>query len=181
MMSNNKKTIFYVYGIIALSLITANVPAFGQKRLEDTIFLRKPEDKYKLRNAEIVPWVEDGTPQNQGNAALLYYQAFLLMDIVPPEFISKEIHGVTFSAVLDEEAFSDVLDKKVRRYLGSCLDVIEIIEIASRMEQCTWGVWVEPVSKPSHGALRRRSYYLYNILFLDARTLAVDGHYRVAL
>jgi len=179
-MSNNKKTIFYVYGIIALCLTIA-IPAFGRKRLEDTIFNRKPEDAYKIRNAEITPWVEDGIPPNTGNAALLYYQAFLLMDIVPPQAISKELHGVTFSAVLDEEIFSALLDKKVRRYLGSCLDVIEIIEIASRMEQCTWDVWVEPVSKPSHGALRRRILYIYEILFLDARTLAVDGHYRVAL
>jgi hypothetical protein len=34
---------------------------------------------------------------------------------------------------------------------------------------------------PSHGALRRRIHSIYDILFLDARTLAVDGHYRVAL
>jgi hypothetical protein len=144
------------------------VTAFGQKRLEDTIFNWKPEHAYEIRNAEITPWVEDDTPPNPGNAALLYYQAFLLLP-EPPEAIRYEINSVSEPT------------RQVRKYLGSCLDVIEIVEIASRMQQCTWGVWVKPVSLPSHGALRRRIHSIYDILFLDARTLVGDGHYRVAL
>jgi hypothetical protein len=178
-MNRSAKCRNYITFCLLFLIVFGVVIAFGQKRLEDTIFNRKPEVAYKLRNAEIIPLVEDDTPPNPGNAALLYYQAFLLTP-EPPESI-RNIHHVTFSAVRDKEAFSAVLDKKVRRYLGSCLDVIEIVEIASRMQECIWGVWVEPIFMPSHGALRRRIHSIYDILFLDARTLAVDGHYRMAL
>ncbi|MGB2809479.1 MAG: hypothetical protein WBC22_17185 [Sedimentisphaerales bacterium] len=169
--SNSKKTFFCVYGIIVLSFLEAHTIAFGQIRLDDTIYNLKGEKAYEKRNAEITPWVEDGTPPNPGNAALLYYQAFLLRP-EPNEAISNKIHEVSFGAEPD---------RQVRKYLGSCLDVIEIVEIASRMQQCTWGVWVKPVFLPSHGALRREIYSIYEILLMDARILAADGHYRVAL
>jgi len=169
--SNSKKTFFCVYGIIVLSFLEAHTIAFGQIRLDDTIYNLKAEKAYEKRNAEITPWVEDGTPPNPGNAALLYYQAFLLRS-EPNEAISNKIHEVSFGAEPD---------RQVRKYLGSCLDVIEIVEIASRMQQCTWGVWVKPVFLPSHGALRREIYSIYEILLMDARILAADGHYRVAL
>ena len=169
--SNSKKTIFCVYGIIVLLLVEAHTIAFGQIRLDDTIYNLKGEKAYEKRNAEITPWAEDGTPPNPGNAALLYYQAFLLRP-EPNEVISNKIHKVAFGAEPD---------RQVRIYLGSCLDVIEVVEIASRMQQCTWGVWVKPVLPPSRGALRREIYSIYDILLMDARILAADGHYRVAL
>ena len=169
--SNSKKTFFCVYGIIVLLFLEAHTIAFGQIRLDDTIYNLKGEKAYEKRNAEITPWVEDGTPPNSGNAALLYYQAFLLRP-EPNEAISNKIHEVAFGAEPD---------RQVRIYLGSCLDVIEIVEIASRMQQCTWGVWVKPVFLPSHGALRREIYSIYEILLMDARILAAGGHYRVAL
>jgi hypothetical protein len=165
---NRKCIVFCLLFLIVFGVVTT----FGQVRLEDTIFNRKPEDAYRIRNAEITPWVEDGTGQKQGNAALLYYQAFLLMPELPQSIRSK-IHGATFSGAVPH--------KQVRKYLGSCLDVIEIVETASRMQQCTWDIWVKPVFMPSVGALRQRIHSIYGILFLDARTLAVDGHYRVAL
>ena len=169
--SNSKKTIFCVYGIIVLLFLEAHTIAYGQIRLDDTIYNLKGEKAYEKRNAEITPWAEDGTPPNPGNAALLYYQAFLLRP-EPNEAISNKIHEVAFGAEPD---------RQVRIYLGSCLDVIEVVEIASRMQQCTWGVWVKPVLPPSRGALRREIYSIYDILLMDARTLAADGHYRVAL
>jgi hypothetical protein len=169
--SNSKKTVFCVYGIIVLLFLEAHTIAFGQILLDDTIYNLKGERAYEKRNAEITPWVEDGTPPKQGNAALLYYQAFLLRP-EPNEVISNKIHKVAFGAEPD---------RQVRIYLGSCLDVIEVVEIASRMQQCTWGVWVKPVLPPSRGALRREIYSIYDILLMDARILAADGHYRVAL
>ena len=164
---NRKCVIFCLLFLIVFGVVTA----LGQIRLEDTIFNRKPEVAYEKRNAEITPWVEDGTPPNPGNAALLYYQAFLLHP-KPNEALRNKMHEVAFGAEPD---------KQVRKYLGSCLDVIEIVEIASRMQQCTWGVWVKPILLPSHGALRREIYSIYDILLMDARILAADGHYRVAL
>ncbi len=164
--TNRKCVVFFL-----LSIVFGVLTAFGQIRLDDTIYNLKGEKAYEKRNAEITPWVEDGTPPNPGNAALLYYQAFLLRP-EPNEAISNKIHEVAFGAEPD---------RQVRIYLGSCLNVIEIVEIASRMQKCTWGVWVKPVLKPSHGALRREIYSVYEILLMDARTLAAEGHNRVAL
>ena len=169
--SSSKKTVCCIYGITVLLFLEAHTIAFGQIRLDNTIYNRKAEEAYEKRNAEITPWVEDGTPPNPGNAALLYYQAFLLRP-KPNEALSNKIHEVSFGAEPD---------RQIRKYLGSCLDVIEVVEIASRMQQCTWGVWVKPIFMPSHGALRREIYAIYEILLTDARTLAADGHYRVAL
>ena len=127
---------------------------------------RKAEEAYEKRNAEIAPWVEDGAPPNPGNAALLYYQAFLLRPEPDAAIKNKFYHGAE-------------PNRQVRTYLGHCLPVIEIAEIASRMPQCTWGVW------PERG-LSVRDFLtevgnLTTILLMDARTLAADGHYRVAL
>ncbi len=101
---------------------------------------RKAEQAYEKRNAEITPWLEDGMPQNLGNAALLYYQAFLLRP-EPPESIKYEINSVSEPT------------RQIRTYLGRCLPMIEIVEIASRMPQCIWEVW--PERKLSEVALRR--------------------------
>lgn len=127
---------------------------------------RRAEEAYEKRNAEITPWAEDGTPPNQGNAALLYYQAFLLRP-EPPKAIKYKINSVSEPT------------RQIRTYLGHCLPVIEIVEIASRMPQCIWGVW--PERRLSMVASIDEIGHIQNILLMDARTLAVDGHYRAAL
>ena len=179
--SNSRKTIFCVYGIIVLWFLGAHVTTLSETETEDPTKPtgmgveasraiaaakdRRAEEAYEKRNAEITPWVEDGTPPKQGNAALLYYQAFLLRP-EPPEAIKYKIHSVTEPT------------KQFRTYLGHCLPMIEIIEIASRMP-CIWGVW--PERRLSMVALRKEVGPIQDILLLDARTLAADGHYRVAL
>ena len=127
---------------------------------------RRAEEAYEKRNAEITPWAEDGTPPNKGNAALLYYQAFLLRP-EPPKAIKYKINSVSKP------------NRQIRTYLGHCLPVIEIVEIASRMPQCIWGVW--PERRLSMVASIDEIGHIQNILLMDARTLAVDGHYRAAL
>jgi len=91
--SNSKKTICCIYGIIVLLFLGAHTIASGQtksdnpgeivKRLDyppeptgrfggrsmAAYYDRKAEEAYEKRNAEIAPWVEDGTPPKQGNAA----------------------------------------------------------------------------------------------------------------
>ena len=163
----NRKCVVFFLLLVVFGVVTA----FGQIRLNPpTYYNRKAEEAYEKRNADIAPWVEDGTPPNPGNAALLYYQAFLLRP-EPNEAISNKIHDVV--------ALGAEPDRQVRTYLGYCLHVIKIVEIASRMQQCIWGVW--PERRLSQEALRREIYSLYDILLVDARTLAADGHYRVAL
>jgi hypothetical protein len=190
--SNSKKTICCIYGIIVLLFLGAHTIASGQTKSDNSGEIvkrlvhppeptgrfvarsridrkamadRKAEEAYEKRNAEITPWAEDGMPQNPGNAALLYYQAFLLRPDLPKEVI-RIYPGAE-------------PNRQIRTYLGRCLPVIEIVEIASRMPQCIWGVW--PERQLSEVALRRAIGPLQNILLVDARTLAADGHYRVAL
>ena len=191
--SNSKKTNCCIYGIIVLLFLEAHTIAYGQTKADnpkeivkrqdhppeptgrfvarsraDRIAMadRKAEEAYEKRNAEITPWVEDGMPQNPGNAALLYYQAFLLR----PELNE----AIRYDFYPGSEP-----NRQSRIYLGRCLPLIEIVEIASRMPQCIWGVW--PERQLSRVALRREIGSLQEILLVDARTLAADGHYRVAL
>jgi hypothetical protein len=128
------------------------------------------EKAYEKRNAEIAPWVEDGEPPNPDNAALLYYQAFLLRRD-PNVAVDDKL-----SAVINGRAEPD---RQVRTYLGRCLPAIEVAEIASRMPQCTWGIW--PERGLGVGAMYSEMYGLKTILLVDAKALAADGHYRVAL
>jgi len=144
---NSKNTMFCVCGIIVLWLITANVSAFGQTKedaptpqIPEIVKLqqsarasykeRRAEEAYKKRNVEVIPWVEDTAPPNQDNAALLYYQAFLLQ----PDL------DLTTSHKIDDVLRGAQADRQVRTYLGHCLPAIEMAEIASRIPQCSWGV-----------------------------------------
>jgi len=132
---------------------------------------KRAEKQYKERETEISPWLEDVVLANSGNAALLYYQAFLLRP-EPSEAISDKINTI-FGG---EEA-----DREVRTYLGHCLPMINLTEIASRIPQCAWGMWHGPGSGFYVGDLRSNVISLTKILGVDARTLATDGHYRAAL
>jgi hypothetical protein len=192
--SNSKKTIFCIYGIIVLLLIAANVTAFGRTKAEvpkpqipEIVKLKRrvrvsadelrAEEAYEKRNAEIAPWVEDDAPPNPDNAALLYYQAFLLRPDLDMT-ISQKIDDV-FGG--DDVLGGVEFDRQIRIYLGRCLPIIEMAEIASRIPQCTWGI--------RHGRgpgfdrlfLSPSVYHLSRILLVDAKILAADGHYRAAL
>jgi len=185
----NKKSISLICAMMLLSALAVyatergNQAASSQNKIEgpagrsgragdnsgDAFFDPIAEQAYQKRNAEITPWMEDNTPTNYRNAALLYYQAFLLRP-EPNETIDYKLR--TLSSGIEP-------DRQVRTYLGHCLPVIELVEIASRMPVCIWGVW--PERQLSLVALRRQLGPLQDILFADARTLADDRHYRVAL
>ena len=122
-------------------------------------------EAYEKRNAEIAPWPKDSVPANTDNAALLYYQACLFVP-EPNESLKYKIRpnaGPT---------------DQIKTYLGKCLTVIEMVETASRIPDCNWAVW------PGSGydwVPSSKLGLLTNVFLLDATTLAVDGHYRVAL
>ncbi len=176
-LASNRKCVVFCLLSLALTTVTAfsGTETEGPKprgvgieasRAIAAVKDRRAEEAYEKRNAEITPWVEDGTPPKQGNAALLYYEAFLLRP-VPPEAIKYKMHSVTEPT------------RQIKTYLGHCLPVIEIVEIASRMPQCIWGVW--PERRLSMVASRREIGHIQDILLMDARALAADGHYRAAL
>jgi hypothetical protein len=135
---------------------------------------RKALEAYEKRNAEIDSWIEENSIPDYKNAALLYYQALLL----------KPDHDQT---VIDK--FYDVYggvepDTQIRTFLGEWLPSMKVSEIASRIPQCTWGIWPErlwPSEKRRHIFLMK-SFNHYNcIIAVDAIILASDGHYRAAL
>lgn len=132
---------------------------------------RRAEEAYEKRDTEIAPWVEDAAPPNPDNAALLYYQAFLLR----PDL------DMTTSRKIDDVIRGAESDRQVRTYLGHCLPTIEMAEIASRIPQCTWGVRHVPIPGFNKLFLSLSVHRLQNILLADATTLAADGHYRAAL
>jgi len=130
---------------------------------------RRALEAYEKRNTEVTPWAEDSAPPNPANAALLYYQAFLLRP-EPNETLGGKIHTLPYGTEPD---------RQVRTYLGHCLPIIEIVEKASRMEGCIWDLW--PERQPIVIALRKEILPLAEVVLGDAVTLAADGHYRVAL
>jgi hypothetical protein len=142
-----------------------------QRHVRDAARDRRAYEAYEKRNAEIMPWNRDALTSNPDNAALLYYQAFLLRP-EPNMAINEKIHDIFFNTEPD---------RQVRTYLGHCLPMIQVTEIASRIPQCTWGILNGSGPEFSAKDLRSEVNYLWNVLLVDARTLASDGHYRVAL
>lgn len=59
--------------------------------------------------------------------------------------------------------------------------MIDLAEMASRIPQCTWGVSRGRGFRFNESDLTSEAWKLGRILLVDARTLAADGHYRVAL
>jgi hypothetical protein len=109
-------------------------------------------------------------PTDVDNAALLYYQA----TFVRPE-------------VKDYGSFNQVLggadpNAQVREYFSwrGTRDVISLVEAATRIAHCDWGIRFsegDELSVPASGQLQQ----LANLLDVYARVLACDGKYRVAL
>lgn len=111
-------------------------------------------------------------PPAPGNAALVYYQAFLLfsdasLDDVPPK---------TFRGVFREPN----LPAEVREYVSRYDDAIDLIRTGSRVEHCDWGINGLLLSGvPSQ--LGHLSRYAAFLLCSSARILAADGDYAGAL
>lgn len=127
--------------------------------------------EYEQRDTNVAPWVEEGPPPNPDNAALLYYQAFLLAP-EPNMAMNWKLTWVLGGAEPDTQ---------VRTYLGHCLPMMDMAEIASRIPQCTWGIWHGPEPRFTTWVLEPSADHLESVLLVDARILAADGHYQAAL
>ena len=135
---------------------------------------REGEEAYEKRNAESTSWAEESASVNPGNAALLYYQAFLLRP--EPSVASDERMHYIFIGDQPSERL-----KQVKAYLGRCLPVMEAVEMASQMRQCTWGLDLWPEHRLSVKAFRSEVSHLSRIFLVDAKILAADGRYHMAL
>lgn len=168
---NVSKVIFCICLPIVLCSIGAKAPELSKGVAEAHARIVAAEDRraleaYDKRNVEITPWAEDTVPANTENAALLYYQACIL--VPEPDNATKQ--GLYAGA---EPTIH------TRTYLGHCLPVIEMVEIASRIPACVWAL--SPEDRSNWSPLRQKIGLIRNILLVDAQTLAVDGHYRLAL
>lgn len=177
---NEEKLIYYILWSICINNMLMAGFAFGQGPVGRTgrqltsseissYEKQKALEAYKKRNAEIdLPTQDDVIPRDK-NAALLYYQAFLLFPD-PNEALQKKINDVCRGAEPDTST---------RIFLGQCVPTLEMFKIASRMSDCTWGTWHE------HDRIRTgmspKLYNLRRIISVDAHTLASDGHYHAAL
>jgi len=110
-------------------------------------------------------------PPDPDNAALLYYQAFLLR----PE------PDTDTSASMDEVVRGGEPDEKLREYLNlpDCRETIEFAEAAAQLPQCNWGIrYSQGIGVPLPQLVNLRP--LKFLLYADAIVLAMDGDYRAA-
>lgn len=132
---------------------------------------RLAEAVYKSEGAEIVPWTREAALPTPDNAAILYYQAFLLR----PE--ADAATEARINAVL----WGAEPDKQIRAYLGDCRAMIHTGESATRIPRCAWGIRHFDTAGFILGELLPHIRRLGLVLALDARTLGADGHYEAAL
>jgi hypothetical protein len=110
-------------------------------------------------------------PPDPDNAALLYYQAFLMianLDEKGPDSIGEVARGKAAP------------DDKAREYIDQCRGAIEFAEAARDLKLCHWGFRYSKgfeASMPYLAQMRRLAF----VLIADARVRAADGDYRAAL
>ena len=128
-------------------------------------------EEYHKKGAEISSWKKDLGLPGPDNAALLYYQAFLLRP-EPNEAVFLNMEKVLVGGEPNDQ---------VKTYLGHCLPMIRTVEAAVQIPQCSWGIQYLPGSNFQDLYLISEIRQVGLILKLDALTLAADGHYQAAL
>ena len=138
-------------------------------------------------------------PPDPNNAALLYYQAFLLRpepDYVVEQLVyntrPEKIYDILCGAdlelgtdtgkqirELDEKMRSVDPNAAIRKYIRNCRDTIELVQATSEISECDWGILY------SRGLACRLPQLveirpLTRILCTDALLLAADGNFRAA-
>ncbi len=110
-------------------------------------------------------------PPDPDNAALLYYQAFLLCP--EPDDATK--------ALIEKVPYGREPNAAIREYLRAreCRLAIQYAEKAAQLRDCDWGPWYSlGFRDPSPHLASAR--FLSRVLHVDARVLAADGQYRAA-
>jgi len=143
-----------------------NVPRWDPSPWED----RLAANRYRQEGAEVVPWSQEIGLPSPGNAAILYYQAFLLRP-QPDDATALQINAVLKGGLPDDV---------IRTYLGRCRKMIHTAEVASQVPQCTWGIRRFDAGGFAEIDLLGQIRQLTIVLALDARTLGADGRYDAA-
>lgn len=109
-------------------------------------------------------------PPDPNNAALLYYQAFLLWP--EPDSSTKEL--------IERVANGTEPNEQTKGYVERCSTAIRYAQMAVRIPRCDWGPWY---SLGFHYSLPHleSARFLSRILQVDARVLAANGDFRGAI
>jgi hypothetical protein len=109
-------------------------------------------------------------PPDPDNAALLYYQAFLLY---------PQADDSTRNLLRDLSRGQTDPNEKVMEYIQSCRATLNLAMVASEIPMCNWGVrFSEGFAANMPFLAQVRS--LYYLIIADARILAAEGDYKKA-
>ena len=109
-------------------------------------------------------------PPDPDNAALLYYQAFLLYE--QPDESTKSLLKDLSQGKIDP-------NEKIIEYVEGCHTALELAMVASEIPSCNWGVrFSEGFAANLPFLAQVRS--LYFLIVADARILAAEGAYKEA-
>lgn len=111
-------------------------------------------------------------PPDPDNAALLYYQAFLLVPQTDDRATTDMINEVANGAAAPND--------KVKEYVKKCRAAIDSAVAGTQLQRCNWGL------RYSKGFSAQMPYLaqvrsLSRLILADARIQAAEGNYRPAL
>jgi len=112
-------------------------------------------------------------PLDPDNAALLYYQAFLLcpdIDSFPHEIVRAVYHGAESSEDIGE----------YRKYVEGYQHVIQLVQAASNIQHCDWAIPYS-IGWKVRAKLMPLTRSLSFLIAVNSRVLAADGDYKAAL
>jgi hypothetical protein len=111
-------------------------------------------------------------PPDPDNAALLYYQAFLLVPQADDRAVSDLVTDVATGAAAPNE--------QVEEYIDKCREAIDCAIAASQLPHCNWGLRYSKGFSAAFPHLAQIRSLTWRIL-ADARILTAQGDYRQAL
>ena len=109
-------------------------------------------------------------PPDPDNAALLYYQAFLILAQLDEDARDRISHVATDEAVPDD---------KVRTDIGNCRGAIDFAEAATKVPACNWGIRYSQGFDALMPQLAQARFLAF-VLIADIRIRAADGDYKGA-
>jgi len=111
-------------------------------------------------------------PPDPDNAALLYYQAFLLVPQTEDRTVTDLVANVANGATPAND--------QAREYITNCRTAIDCALTATKLQHCNWGMqYSKGFSAAMPYLAQVRS--LSRLILVDARILAAQGDYRQAL
>ncbi len=106
-------------------------------------------------------------PSTPDNAALLYYQAFLLLPEYDVILINPVLNGAD-------------PNQSVRDYVEGSREAIELADTATKIPNCNWGIMRSQPGRSFTNVISQLRLLNF-LLELDARILTADGDYHPAL